>query len=253
MLKLLINGINGQMGKAMLRTAPKWSDAAEIVCGVDADTAPCGCPVYANCEEIRTDFDVAVDFSVPKATMSILNYCVKNRKPIVICTTGLNEEQVAAIDTASKEIPVFRSGNMSVGINLLRALARQAKLTLGDGFDVEIVEMHHNRKVDAPSGTAKMLADSIASASKEEPEYVYGRHDRNRRRAANEIGIHSIRGGTIVGDHEVLFLGEDEAITLKHQAFSKTVFATGAFQAALFLAEKTPGKYDMNDLVGELL
>ncbi len=253
MQKLLVNGLNGQMGHAVLRVLPQFSDRMELACGVDPLGGLFEVPVYPDVASIETAFDVAIDFSIPKATMEILSYCVSHQKPIVICTTGLTEQQIAVIQDASKQIPIFRSGNMSLGINLLRALCRQARQTLGTGFDVEIVETHHNRKIDAPSGTAKMLAESIADASEQEMQCVYGRHESNHRRERNEIGIHSLRGGTIVGEHEVLFLGEDEAVTLKHQAFSKSVFANGALRAAEFLCGKPAGLYDMDDLVGTLL
>lgn len=253
MLKLLVNGLNGQMGHAVLRILPQFADRIELACGVDPTGGSFDVPVYPNAASIETPFDVAIDFSIPRATMEILSYCVEKKKPIVICTTGLEGEQIEAIEKASKVIPVFRSGNMSLGINLLRTLCRQARQTLGAGFDVEIIETHHNRKIDAPSGTAKMLAESIASASEQEMHCVYGRHASNHRRERNEIGIHSLRGGTIVGEHEVLFLGEDEAVTLKHQAFSKGVFANGALRAAEFLNGKPAGLYDMDDLVGTLI
>lgn len=251
MKRLLINGIAGQMGRALLRALPKWSDRIEIVCGVDCNDPGCDVPVFSDCDSIEKDFDVAIDFSVPNGTMAILAHCVRNKKPIVICTTGLTDRQVRAIEEASKVIPIFRSGNMSLGVHLLLALCRQAERTLAGTYDVEIVETHHNRKIDAPSGTAKMIADAIAGEREEQPAYVFGRRDANRRREAGEIGIHSVRGGTVTGEHEVLFLGEDEAIVLTHRAFSKDVFAQGALHAALFLADKPCGLYDMGDLVSE--
>ena len=252
MLRILINGINGQMGKAMLRTAPQWAEQAEIVGGVDCNTVPCGVPVYAFAKDISTEFDVAIDFSVPSATMEILTYCVEHRKPIVICTTGLDEQQIEALEEASELIPIFRSGNMSIGINLMMALCRQARETLGDAFDIEILEAHHNRKIDAPSGTAKMLFEAVNGAADDTLHPIYDRHTERRRREKSEIGIHSLRGGTVVGEHEVRFMGEDEVITIKHQAQSKGVFATGAFRAAIYLADRPAGMYDMRDVISAI-
>ena len=253
MIRLLLNGIHGQMGKAVLRTLPAYADRIELVCGVDPAQSTAQVPVSEDAKVVATPFDVAVDFSVPAAAMAILDRCESEGKPLVLCTTGLNEAQLLRVAEAAKKIPVFRSGNMSLGIHLMRALCAQARATLGDAFDVEIVETHHNRKLDAPSGTAKMLADSIAAASERPMECVYGRHEAAKRREKNEIGIHSLRGGTVVGEHEVLFLGNDEALSIRHRAFSKDVFANGALRAALFLAGKPAGEYEMQDLVNELL
>lgn len=242
------------MGKAMLRTLPAWAGQAEAVAGVDScPGGACGVPVYPDCASIDTEFDAAIDFSVPAGTMAILDWCVAHRKPLVICTTGLSAEQTQRIREAAQSIPVFRSGNMSLGVNLLAALCRKARQTLGEEFDVEIVETHHNRKLDAPSGTANMLFDAINDASPSEMQPVYGRHERAHRREKREIGIHSLRGGTIAGEHAVRFFGEDEEIALTHRAFSKSVFANGAVRAALFLTGKGPGLYDMDDLVSEVL
>ena len=253
MIRLLLNGIHGQMGKAVCRTLPAYADRIELVCGVDISDAPAPVPVYQSAAEAEDTFDVAVDFSIPAASMAILDRCVALHKPLVLCTTGLNEEQLERVAKAAQTIPVFRSGNMSLGIHLMRALCAKARATLGDGFDVEIVETHHNRKLDAPSGTAKMLAETIAGASGQPMECVYGRHETAHRRAHNEIGIHSLRGGTVVGEHEVLFFGNDEALSIKHSAYSKDVFANGALRAALFLTGRPAGQYDMSDLVRDLL
>lgn len=242
------------MGHAVLRAlsaAP--NDAFTVVGGVDLCAEDAPIPVFASTDAIDVEADVAIDFSVPAATMQILDYCCKMSLPLVICTTGLTEAHIARIEDASKQIPIFRSGNMSLGVNLMRTLCKIAEQTLGTSFDVELIEMHHNRKIDAPSGTALMLADSIASCMQEQPTYVYGRHDDDRRRAPNEIGIHSVRGGTIVGEHEAWFMGEDEAIVIRHQAFSKRVFATGALRAASFLAGKAAGLYSMDELVTSLI
>ena len=249
MIRLLVNGISGQMGQAILRTLPAYESEITLVCGVDPRGAKLDVPVYPNAAAVETDFDVAIDFSVPAAAMEILALCVKRQKPLVLCTTGLNEQQLAEVAKATETIPVFRSGNMSLGVHLMRALCQKAMASLGGGFDVEIVETHHNRKLDAPSGTAKMLAESIMEASGNGMQCVYGRHETAHRREKNEIGIHSLRGGTVVGEHEVLFLGNDEAITIKHQAFSKGVFATGALRAALFVCDQPAGAFDMGDLL----
>lgn len=253
MLKLLLNGIHGQMGQAVLRTLPAYAEQIVLVAGIDPVEKPAAVPVYPSADAVDTDFDAAIDFSIPAASMAVLDLCVKRKKPLVLCTTGLNDEQLARVDAAAEVIPVLRSGNMSLGIHLMRALCAKARATLGDAYDVEIVETHHNRKIDAPSGTAKMLAETILEASAQPMDCVYGRHDGARRRAHNEIGIHSLRGGTVVGEHEVLFFGNDETLSIRHQAQSKGVFATGALRAALFLAQKPAGRYSMEDLVRELL
>ena len=181
----------------------------------------------------------------------MLAYAKANHIPCVICTTGYSAEQVEAIHDASEEIAVFYSGNMSLGINLLIALSKQAAKVLGSSFDIEIVEKHHNLKVDAPSGTALMLADGISETLAQEPQYVYDRHAVRKKRSKNEIGIHSVRGGTIVGEHEVIFAGHDEVVTVTHQAQSKQVFAVGAVNAAAFLAKQGAGMYDMSDLLAD--
>lgn len=183
-----------------------------------------------------------------------MRFCLQKKIPCVLCTTGYSQQQLEQIEAAAKEIPVFRSGNMSLGVNLLTALVKKAAAVLGEGFDVEIVERHHRMKVDAPSGTALMLADAAASALPHESEYVYERQSVRQKRGLNEIGISSIRGGTIVGEHEVIFAGNDEVIELKHTAYSRNVFANGAVSAAVYMAGiKTPGMYDMNDVLSEVL
>lgn len=241
------------MGRAMIHALHQWTETVKITAGVDLDTSTEGIPVYSDIYEVQQDFDVALDFSVPAATMRLVDYCAAHNKPIIIGTTGLNEEHLNKIAIASKQIPVFQSGNMSLGINLMQMLVKQAKMTLGDRFDVEIIETHHNRKIDAPSGTAKMLVETIISASDQQLKCVYGRKETNHRREKNEIGIHSLRGGTITGEHEVIFLGDDESISIKHRAFSKDVFANGAYQAVQFIYGKEPGLYHMDDLLAELL
>ena len=252
MINVLINGISGQMGHALCRMSEEFSDTLTISCGVDPVPSDTKIPVYASFDCVHAPFDVVIDFSIPSASMKALDYCVQNLKPIVLCTTGFNEEQITHINESSAFIPIFRSANMSIGINLLCSLAKQAARMLGNSFDIEIVETHHNRKIDSPSGTAAMLAEAITSACVENKFPVYGRHDNNHRREPEEIGIHSLRGGTVVGEHEILFLGPDEVITLKHQAQSKAVFASGALRAASFLVGKEPGMYDMSSIVDSL-
>ena len=211
-------------------------------------------PVYADPMEFGGSADALVDFSAPASLEGILSYCKQKKIACILCTTGYSQAQLAQITDAAKEIPVFRSGNMSLGINLLTALVKKASAVLGDSFDVEIVERHHRMKVDAPSGTALMLADAAASALPHDSEYVYERQSVRQKRGANEIGISSVRGGTIVGEHEVIFAGNDEVIELKHTAYSRNVFANGAVSAAIFMSEiKTPGMYDMNDVLAEVL
>ena len=193
---------------------------------------------------------MVIDFSNAALTEDLLAYCKARKLPVVICTTGHSPEQVAMIEAASKELPVFRSGNMSVGINLMMDLLRKCASVLGADYNVEVVEAHHNQKLDAPSGTALMLADAVSESLPYEAAYVYDRHERREKRPPHEIGIHSIRGGTIVGEHSVLFCGRDEVIEIKHSALSREVFATGAVQAAAFLAGKTaPGLYNMSHVI----
>ena len=252
--RLLINGVGGQMGTAVLKALSDAPCGLQIVAGVDPFARQkYPFPVYASASEIVVPVDVVIDFSVPKATEEILDFCVQNAVPAVLCTTALPDTLIKKIEAAGKTIPVFRSGNMSLGINLMRVLLRQARQTLGDAFDIEIIETHHNRKKDAPSGTALMLAEAITETDGAHHTYVYGRSEKDRRREPGEIGFHSIRGGTIVGEHEVRFLGKDEEIAIRHEAYSKQVFAEGALRAANYLLTKQNGLYSMEDLVSELL
>ncbi len=226
-----------------------------VVAGFDVNTVKMSdYPVYSDPMEFAGQADVLIDFSNPSALSRLLPYCIKRRIPAVICTTGYNDEQLEMIKDASGHIPLFKSANMSLGINLLSSLLKKAATVLGDNFDVEIVERHHKAKVDAPSGTALMLADSIASALPRPSEYVYERQSVRRPRNKNEIGISAVRGGTIVGEHDVIFAGPDEVIEFSHKAYSREVFANGAITAAKFLAGITePGMYDMNDALAEIL
>ena len=249
MVKVAIVGCNGKMGHFVAASVESHPEAQTLF-GVDAfGENKHDFPVYRSFDEAKEKPDVIIDFSNPAALDGMLGYAVANRVPCVICTTGYSAEQVEQIRKAAESIAVFYSGNMSLGINLLIELSKQAAKVLGDSFDIEIVEKHHNLKVDAPSGTALMLADGISGTLSQEPQYVYNRQSYRKKRAKNEIGIHSVRGGTIVGEHEVIFAGHDEVVTLTHQAQSKEVFAAGAVNAAVFLASQDAGMYNMGNLL----
>ena len=248
-MKILISGAAGHMGREV--AAQAGPAGIEIAGGVDVAGVQADFPVWADFTQ-APEVDCIVDFSRPASLDGLLAYAVQNRIPAVLATTGYDENQLAAIDEAAKVIPIFRSANMSVGIALLRALSRKAAQVLGDDFDVEIVEAHHNRKADAPSGTALMLYDAVKDAYNAPREAVYGRHGHKCRRAHNEIGLHALRGGTVTGEHEVCFFGPSERITLRHSAENRSVFAQGALRAAAFLPGKAPGLYTMDDVVGEI-
>lgn len=248
-VRLWLGGCNGRMGRVVTACAATRCDC-EVVAGIDINTAShAGFPVYARPANCPVEADAVIDFSHPDGVRELLATARERRMPAVIATTGLSAEQEALVHAAAADIPVFYSGNMSLGISLLSALARQAAAVLGAEFDVEIVEKHHNQKLDAPSGTALMLAKAVADAEPYTPEYVYDRHAVRRKRAKEEIGIHSVRGGTIVGEHEVIFAGHDEVVTLSHSAQSREVFAAGALAAALFVYTQKPGLYAMADVV----
>lgn len=248
MTRIILSGCSGKMGAAVLSCAAGRSDC-EITAGVDLFAPKDPSYTYAKSfSELGTDGDVIIDFSNPAVLDDMLGYAKEKKIPCVICTTGYNEEQKEKIFSAAKEIPVFYSGNMSLGINLIIELAKKAAAVFGEDFDVEIVEQHHNQKLDAPSGTALMIADAVAGV-REESEYVYDRHSYRKKREKKEIGIHSVRGGNIVGEHEIIFAGTDEVLTISHSARSKTVFAVGALNAAVFIKGKAPGMYDMSDLL----
>lgn len=251
MLKIALSGCNGRMGRVITDICSK-KDNMKIVAGFDLYTEKLAdYPVFADPFEFTGACDVIIDFSNVSLTDQLLSYCVKTKTPVVICTTGHDAEQLARIREASQEIPVFRSGNMSVGINLMMDLLRKCATVLGESFEVEVIEQHHNQKVDAPSGTALMLADAVKEALPyDDVDYVYDRHERREKRPAHEIGIHAVRGGTIVGEHTVMFCGRDEIIEIKHSARSREVFAVGAVDAAVYLAAQTqPGMYDMSDVI----
>lgn len=236
------------MGRMIYNTARRYSDI-EVVGGVDVlSKSEYGFPIFSSANEITVKSDVIIDFSNPRALSSLLEYGEKNSVPLVLCTTGLSESQVNQVHDFSKKIPIFFSGNMSIGINLLISLAKKATSVLGGEFDIEIVEKHHNKKIDAPSGTAFMIADEISKCRDESLQYVYDRHSQRKPRDKNEIGMHSVRGGNIVGDHEVIFAGNNEIVTLSHHAQSREIFAEGAIKAARFIKDKPCGLYDMDNL-----
>ena len=250
MLDLIISGSNGRMGHVLEELCSTAPDL-RVVAGFDIlGPSEREFPVFSTPTEFRGHADVVVDFSHPAALTSLLDFCVQRKLPAVLATTGYTSEQLAAIEAAARSIPVFRSANFSLGVNVLAALVRQAAALLGEDFDVEIIERHHSKKIDAPSGTALLLAEALSSALPYKPEYIYDRHGRWQPRDHREVGISSIRGGTIAGDHEVLFAGRDEILELRHSAQSREVFAVGALKAARFLSGcKTPGVYGMTDLI----
>lgn len=250
MVKIIMHGCNGRMGQMISGIVEKDPDA-EIVAGVDIyDEQKNGYPVFKSISDVNVDADVVIDFGAVAAIDGLISWCVEKKVPAVICTTGLSEEQINAIKEASSKVAMLRSANMSLGINtLIRLLKDAANVFAPAGFDIEVVEKHHKMKLDAPSGTAIALADAVNEARNNEYEYVYDRSTRREKRPEKEIGISAVRGGTIVGEHDVIFAGEDEVITFSHTAYSRAVFGKGAVQAAKFLKGKEPKMYDMQDVV----
>lgn len=251
MINVLIYGIGGKMGANVISAISEQEDI-QVVCGVDKyvpETVKV--PVYPSALDVKEKVDVVIDFSRAETIDDILAFAKKTGCALVIATTGYSAAQQQAIDEVSKLVPVFQASNFSLGINLLIDLAKKAADVLGLSFDVEIVEAHHNMKVDAPSGTAMTIAKEIASEYEGGKEFVFGRHETNKRRSVNEMGIHAIRGGTIVGKHDVMFIGKDEVITIAHEAQSRMVFAVGAVRAAKFVAGKAPGKYTMSMMLAQ--
>ena len=247
--KIIISGCNGRMGRVVESICEADPDVS-VVAGFDVSLESRAFPVFVSPANFTGEADAVIDFSSPAALDGLLAFALERRVPLVLATTGYSDEQLAQIDEASKHIPIFRSANMSLGINVLLELVKKAAAVLGDSYDIEIVEKHHNRKVDAPSGTALMIADAAASALNFKPEYVYERHSVRQSRDKKEIGISAVRGGTIVGIHEIMFAGRDEIIEIKHTAMSREIFANGAVKAAKFLAGVSkPGMYDMSMLV----
>lgn len=249
MTNVVISGCCGKMGRVINDIISNRSDT-KVIAGIDKV-----CEKYSNFtvvskpSELSCKPDVIIDFSNPSALNGLLDYAKTNGVALVLASTGYSDEETAKIKSAANEIPIFFTANMSIGINLMRELAKKAVSVLGDQYDVEIIEKHHNQKIDAPSGTALMLAESINEASGYKYSYVYDRHSVRKKRDKAEIGIHSVRGGTIVGEHEIIFAGRDEVITLSHSAASKEVFAVGAVNAAVFVASKPAGLYSMADMI----
>ena len=249
MVRVILSGCCGKMGAAVTKAIAERDDI-QIVAGVDVmegHTLPY--PVFPAFNELPCEADVIVDFSNPAALTGILDYATEKKVPAVLCSTGYTDEQVKGIEAASEKVALFRSGNMSLGINLLSELAKTAAKVLGQSFDVEIVEAHHNLKLDAPSGTALMLEKAVEEGLDYTPELIYDRHSRSQKRDKKEIGMHSIRGGTIVGEHEIIFAGNDEIVKISHTALSKNVFAVGAVNAAVFMKNQTVGLFDMSDVI----
>ncbi len=250
MVKMIMHGCNGKMGQVITKIV-KEDTNAEIVAGIDTYMGISNdYPVYESIEKCDVPADVIIDFSNAAAVDGLLDYCVETKTPVVLCTTGLSEEQLAKVKTASEKVAVLKSANMSLGVNMLLKLLQDAtKILAPAGFDIEIVEKHHNQKVDAPSGTALAMADSMNEVLSGEYAYTYDRSQVRKKRDKKEIGISAVRGGTIVGEHEVIFAGEDEVIEFKHTAHSKAVFAKGAVEAGKFLKGKKAGLYDMKDVI----
>lgn len=254
MYKIIMHGCNGKMGQVISGIVAA-DENAKIVAGIDTrDEGRNPYPVFKNIKECTVEADVIIDFSVAQAVDDLLDYCVDKGIPCVLCTTGLSTEQLDKVDMASKNVAILKSANMSLGINLLLKMLKDAAAVLGPaGYDIEIVEKHHNLKLDAPSGTALALADSINEEMDNAYHYVYDRSQRREKRDAKEIGISAVRGGTIVGEHDVIFAGTDEVITFSHGAYSKSVFAKGAVEAAKFLAGKPAGMYNMSNVIDSIL
>lgn len=249
MINVLLSGCNGRMGQVITRLASERDDL-KIVAGYDQNTSIENTyPVFSDLGKCNVDVDVIIDFSHPAALDSLMQFAVSKKIPAVVATTGLVNAQVQMLKDTSKRIPVFFSANMSLGVNLLIDLVKKAARVLEKDFDIEIVEKHHNQKIDAPSGTALAIADAINSSLEQQQEYTYDRHSRRKKRSKTEIGIHAVRGGTIVGDHSVIFAGNDEIIEINHIAMSKEIFAVGSLNAAAFLHKKSAGMYNMDDLI----
>ena len=248
MIRTIICGASGKMG-GFVAAAANNNGNFKIVAGVDKVNIGQPYPIFNKFSDINVEADIIIDFSHPSLLDDMLGFAVEKNIPIVIATTGYNEAQTQKIKEAANRIPVFFTFNFSLGVNLICSLAKKAAQVLGDGFDVEIIEKHHNQKIDAPSGTAIMLANAVNSIFDDKMSYEYDRHSKRSKRTKNEIGMHSVRGGTIVGEHDVIFAGHDEVITISHSAQSKEVFAVGAVRAAEYLFGKSAGLYDMNDVI----
>lgn len=248
MKKIILCGANGKMGH-VIRNIVAADNECEIVAGVDINTESTDFPIYSEIDSVKESADVIIDFLIPRCLIPCLNIQRQKKIPVVIATTGFDDDQKKQIENAATENGVFFTYNMSLGINLLATLAKKAVDVLGNDFDIEIIEKHHNQKIDAPSGTALMLADAICEEIDKPMKYEYDRHSKREKRSKNEIGMHAVRGGTIVGEHEIIFAGRDEIITLSHSARSKEIFAVGAVNAAKYMVGKGAGLYTMKDLI----
>lgn len=249
MINILLSGCNGKMGQVISKLVV-GDKQLKIAAGYDInDNIQNDYPVFTKLSDCTLDINVIIDFSNPAALNGILDYAVSNKIPLIVATTGLSNKHVNSLNNASKYIPVFFSANMSLAMNLLYDLVKRAAKILENSFDIEIIEKHHNQKIDAPSGTALAIADALNTALKQKHGYVYDRHSKRKKRNKNEIGIHAVRGGTIAGDHSVIFAGNDEILEIKHTAMSKEIFAVGALRAAKFILGKHPGLYSMENLI----
>ena len=249
MIRTIVHGCNGKMGQVIIRLAKNDPDV-QVVAGVDRNLNPIpNIPVYENLSSVQEEADVCIDFSHHSAIPDLVKTASEKKLPLVIATTGLGNDELAAIERASKVIPIFTSANMSLGINLLINLVKEATRVLADTSDIEIIEKHHNQKLDAPSGTALMIANAINKELDNQMQFVYGRNSKTQKREKNEIGILALRGGTIVGEHQVIFAGKDEILEIKHQALSRDIFGFGALKAAKFIVGKEPGLYTIKDLI----
>ena len=246
MLKVIINGYSGSMGKVLTKCVNEDEDT-QLVCGVSKDELDVPFKTYLKMSDVEESADVIIDFSHHSTIDDVLAYATKTKTPLVIATTGFNEDELGKIKKASTIIPIFHSSNMSLGVNVLVKLVKEAAKTL-NGFDIEIIEKHHNKKLDSPSGTAVMIANGVKEVLPE-TECIYGRYGRSEKRKSNEVGIHAIRGGTIVGEHTTIFAGHDEVVEIKHTAQSKDIFAKGSITAAKFLVNQVPGYYNMNNIL----
>ncbi len=251
MIKAVLSGCNGAMGRTITEAVGDFENI-QIVCGFDKVKNNAPYPIVTDFSDLKEKADVVIDFSHPSVLEAELKFCLSQNIPVVLASTGYSTQQIEMINEASKSIPIFYTANMSLGVNLMDALCRQAAKVLSPQFDIEIIEAHHNQKVDAPSGTALLLADGINEALQEPFNFEFDRHSKRKRREKNEIGISSIRGGTIVGEHTVLFAGNNECIEIKHTAFAKTVFANGALNAAMWLINQPAGLYDMKNFLKNL-
>ena len=252
MIRIILSGCMGKMGRVIADCVEK-DDNFTIVAGVDINASvlgsTCAFPVYSSIDEFAANADVIIDFSHHSALPSLLNYATAHKTPLVVSTTGHTDEEMEMMKNATDKVGIFFSRNMSIGVNLLIALCKRAASALGEDFDIEIIEKHHHNKLDAPSGTAMMIAEELKDTRNGDTEFVYDRHEVRRKRDAREIGIHAVRGGSIVGEHDVIFAGANEIITLSHTATSRELFADGAIKAADFMIGKAEGLYSMSDLI----